>query len=82
MNKDAYFIENRTNPTGDIAFFWRKGGGGYTANVDEAERFTEKDANLTIRRAKGSHVLIKHRVADVVARAFRVVNFGELPTDL
>jgi hypothetical protein len=78
LNFQLYFLENRTPPLSNIAHFWRKGGCGYTAKIDEAEQFTEHDADRIIKSAEGSHIFIKHPIHNVIKAAFRVVNIESL----
>lgn len=40
-----YYIQNRNAGfLGNAIMFWRKGCNGYTANLDDAEIFTEEEA--------------------------------------
>ena len=40
-----YYIEDiRSGPVGNCLYFWRKGGHGYTCDIDDAQMFTEAQA--------------------------------------
>lgn len=80
MDANLFLLENRTCPNSNIAYFWRTGGCGYTANIDEAQRFTSAEADSHIQSAQGSHLFIKHRLEDIESKAFRVVNIDSLRT--
>lgn len=75
---ELYYLENRTPPNGNVAYFWRKGGCGYTAKIDEAELFTSEDADLIIRSAEGSPKFVKHEKSKVHRVSFQAVNIDDL----
>lgn len=78
MDFNLFYLENRTSPNSNIAYFWRKGGSGYTARIEEAQMFSDVEADQIIRSAEGSHKFIKHKVGDVEDKAFRAVNIEDL----
>ena len=78
MSESLFYLENRTSPKENVAYFWRKNGCGYTAKIGDAQEFTEDQANQLIRSAEGSHKFIKHLVGDVKAKAFSAVNIDDL----
>ena len=73
-----YYLENRTSPH-NVAYFWRKGGCGYTSSIRDAEKFTAEHADALIKSAEGSHRFIKHAVEAVNAAAYLAVNIDDLP---
>lgn len=51
-----YLLQNcNAGFVGNSPCFWREGGSGYTPWIDEAKRWTYKEARLQIRSTKGSH---------------------------
>ena len=73
-----FLLENRTYQDTDIAYFWRKGGAGYTANTEDAQRFNEAECDALILSAEGSHRFIKRRLGDVQSVSFQAVSVGDL----
>jgi len=82
MAQSVYLLENRTQPNSNTAYFWRKGGSGYTANLDEAQRFTAAEADHIISSTQGSHRFIKHPVEQVYNVAIRSVNIEDLRQEM
>ncbi len=75
---DLYYLENRTPPNGNVAYFWRKGGCGYTAKIHEAELFNSEQADSIIRSSKDTHNFIKHEKSKVHRVFFQAVNIDDL----
>ena len=48
MDFNLFYLENRTSPNSNIAYFWRKGGSGYTARIEEAQMFSDVEADQII----------------------------------
>ena len=65
-----FFLQNETaGYVGNSPLWWRDGGSGYTDNLNEAQKFTEKEADDIIRSTRGSHQWCKWLVEDVLAVA-------------
>jgi hypothetical protein len=43
-----YYIQNRL-PVGNCISWWREGGCGYTCDIDQAGKFSEKEALSIVR---------------------------------
>lgn len=78
QTEQLYLLENRTPPATDLAYFWRKGSCGYTAKIDEAQRFTAAEADRIINGTQSSHRFVKHPLEQVEQAAFRVVYVEDL----
>lgn len=69
-----YFLQHSTmGYCGNSPFFWRNGGNGYTIRIDDAAKFTAKEANEIIRSTRGTHKFIKHSVTKIEKLSFRTV---------
>lgn len=62
---------------GNSPVFWRKGGGGYTPNIDDAEQFTAERVREIKRSTHGSHVWRRWPVKATDAIAHRVVDMED-----
>lgn len=72
-----YYIQNK-GFVGNCLIWWRKGGGGYTCNLDEAWQVTKEKADEICRVRKGEDVA--HLVSLVDASAYRhVTKVREVP---
>lgn len=79
MSKTVYLLQNETaGYIGNYPLFWKEGGSGYTPNIDEAQRFTPKEAADVIRGSRGSHKWKRWHIANVLKAAIRVVDIQSL----
>ena len=71
-------INHSAGYLGNSPMFWRKNGCGYTQWIDDAELFTEEDAEKTIRGCRGSHNLEKVSQSLVNSLAKRTIDMQDL----
>ncbi len=70
-----YFLQNcGAGYLGNSPFWWKKGGDGYTPNIDEAEEMTAKECNDIIRGTKGTHSWKKWSKSKVLKASYRTVD--------
>jgi hypothetical protein len=58
----------------DVWLFWRHGGSGYTADLNEAGRFSEAKAHNHTRSTHGEHIAVP--AAEVLAVSVPVVMYS------
>ena len=63
---------------GNAPLFWRKGGSGYTADIDDLQEFDEAEADQIIRSTQGTHKFVKWPVEAVLASVQKVVDMQKL----
>ena len=59
---------------GNFPTFWREGGAGYTPDIDQAQRWTWKQAQEQILASRGSHSFRALKLSDCEAAVVRVVD--------
>lgn len=80
---DCVLLQNVTaGYVGDCLLFWKTGGCGYTADVDDAQRFTAKEANAIIGGSVGTHSWKLWPESEVINACHRVVSREDLPQKL
>lgn len=55
---NMFYIQDSRQYVGNNILFWAKGGNGYTCHVDEAQKYTEEEANR-IHENRSSDVPLK-----------------------
>lgn len=75
----SFVLVNRSaGCVGNSPLFWKRGGGGYTPLVDDAETFTLAAALAQIRSSRSSHRFELFSLATIERLAVRVVDSQEL----
>ena len=67
MSDQLYYIVCSKDFVGNSIVFWRAGGKGYTINLAEAGKYTEKKA-IPICQNRGTDIAYPVEVLDKVAR--------------
>lgn len=79
MAKQMFYLQNvSAGCVGNCAQFWRRGGSGYTTDIDDAQQFADKEADDIIRTTRGSHAWEKWEVSVVHAAARRTFDAQHL----
>ncbi len=70
-----YYLQNAgMGFLGNAPYWWHETNSGYTPYIDEAKKWTAKDADSQIDSCRGSHRFVKWRVDDVLQGVVRVVD--------
>lgn len=81
--EEVYLLCNRSAGfLGNSPVFWRKGGSGYTQWIDEAEHWTEVEADRQIRSCMGSHHFEKIPLSLVERLAKRTLDQQDLNREM
>lgn len=76
-----YFIKNRAL-SGNSAIWWRAGGQGYTANLDDAGRFTREEAQRITRvRPKEDEMFPVEAVEPLAKRHVSIYELARIKSD-
>lgn len=74
-----YLLQNcSAGYLGNSPLFWREGGCGYTQWIDEAKRWTYREARVQIRSTRGTHHWKMWPLTDIEAVARRTVDMQDL----
>lgn len=79
--KKRYYVENRERHNGDSMVWWKKGGHGYSCNLEEAEVFNEDDPELLSIIAEQKMGIRKYRIWDkayIDSRVWRQVSLENI----
>lgn len=76
--QECLIINHSAGFVGNSPQFWKRGGSGYTPWVDEAEVFTNEQADKTVASCLGSHRLQKVDKETVMALAKLTVDIQDL----
>lgn len=81
--QELYLLCNRSAGfLGNSPVFWRKGGSGYTQWIDEAEHWTEVEADRQIQSCMGSHHFEKIPLSLVERLAKRTLDQQDLNREM
>lgn len=74
-----YFLQNAgMGYCGNAPYWWEENNSGYTPNIDQAKKFSFKEAISIIRSCRGSHKFVKWEVQFVLAKVRRVIDVQDL----
>ena len=68
---DTYYIQ-KEGYVGNSLLWWRKGGRGYTTNINDAQEYTYTEAKEIIDRPNSDKIM--HKKTDVEACAEKHIN--------
>lgn len=74
-----FLLQNCTaGYVGNSPVFWQNGGSGYTPWINEAKRWTQEEAEKTIRATRGTHTWRMWPVSEIEAAAKQTVDIQDL----
>lgn len=74
-----YYLQNHSVPyLGNSVMWWAKGGSGYTDRIDNAELFSEDEADKIIQSTQSTHRFVKWEQEVVERSTVRVVDMQDL----
>ena len=76
--KEWVLINRSAEYVGNSPVFWRKGGSGYTQWIDEAELFTEEEADRTVNSSRGTHNFEKFKFDFIESLSKRTVDIQDV----
>lgn len=70
-----FYLQNETaGYVGDSPQWWKKGGGGYTIDILDAQQFTAEECAVIKRGSKGTHRWKRWPVSKVLESTMLVAN--------
>lgn len=74
QNLEEYYIQRKGSFVGNSPLWWSKGGNGYTAYIQGAERFSPEDADRLINE---NHNYVKFKCSEVDSRLHLVYDIQD-----